>query len=232
MLPPRVDADEKTDDAVQRIAAALGRRAGVRRGAAVDDALTDDPEARTAHAPAPLRRGMRRERECDSVEHARAEQIDLSPAVLLRRSSDELDRHSEILLPRDLQERADIRHGDEVVTAAVTHTRERVVLREERDRGSGRADTSTKRGLEATDTHLHRHTMTFDQRGDPSGRATFLIGKLGIGMDLAGELHQLVGERGGERLHDAVYCPTATFALLDYDGRGGTSDAPPGPHRT
>ena len=106
---------------------------------------------------------MRRERERDAVEDAGAEQIDLPPAVLLRRRSDELDRHPEILLRGDMQERADVRHGDEVVTAAMTDTGERVVLREKRDRGAGRADASTKGGREAADTHLYRHTMTFDQ---------------------------------------------------------------------
>src|SRR5947209_6299193 len=98
---------------------------------------------------------MRRERERDAVEHAGAEQIDLPPAVLLRRRSDELDRHTEIRLRGDVQERADVRHGDEVVTAAVTDAGERVVLCEERDRGAGRSDACAERGFEPTDTHLY-----------------------------------------------------------------------------
>src|SRR5947209_3599593 len=120
---------------------------------------------------------MRREHERDAVEHAGAEQIDLPPAVLLTGRSDGLDRHTEIRLRGDSQERADVRQGYEVVTSAVTDTGERVVRRGECDRGPGRADTSTKRRLEATDTHLHWYAMTLDHRGDPFGGATFLIGE-------------------------------------------------------
>ena len=80
---------------------------------------------------------MRRERERDLVEHARTEEIDLSAAVLLRRRADELERHAEIVFRGRVQEGADVRHGDEVVTAAVTDACQCVVFRDQRDRRSG-----------------------------------------------------------------------------------------------
>jgi hypothetical protein len=131
-----------------------------------------------------------------------------------------------------MQEGADVRHGDQVVTTAMTDSRERVVLRDERDRRSGRTHACAKCRLKATDTHLHLVAVTLKQRRDPCCGATFLVGELRIGMDLAGELDQLVCERRGERLHHAVYCPIAAFPLLASAGRERTSNAPPGPHRT
>jgi hypothetical protein len=77
----------------------------------------------------------------------------------------------------------------------MTDAGERVVLREERDRWSGRADASAKGRLEAADTHLHSDTVALEQRGDACRGATLLIRKLRIVMDLAGESHQLVSER-------------------------------------
>lgn len=232
MLPPGIDAGEETDHSVERVPSALGRRAGVGRRSAVDDALADDAEARAAHAPAPLRRGMARKRERDVVEHPCAEQVDLPATVLFRRRADELDGHPDIVLGRRMQERADVRHGDKVVTTAVADSRKRVVLRDERDRRAGRTHAGPKCRLEATDTHLNLVPVALKQRRDPCCGATLLIGELRIGMDLAGELDQLVGKRRGDRLHDAVYCPIATFPLLASAGRERTSNAPPGPHRT
>ena len=97
-----------------------------------------------------------------------------------------------------MQEGADVRHSDQVVAAAVTDAREGVVLRDERDRGTGRTHTCAKSRLEPTDTHLHLMTMRREQSRYPCGGATLLICELGIGMDLAGQLHQLFGDRGGK----------------------------------
>ena len=170
----------------------------MRRRAAVDHALPDDAETAGAHAPISLSRRVRRQRERDVIENARGEHVDLPATVLLRWSADELDRHTEVLLGGGVQEGADVRHGDEVVTAAVTHAFEGVVLRNERDRRTGRADTRAEGRLEAADTHLHFMTMRLQERGYPCCSATLLVRDLRIGVDLAGELQELFGELGGK----------------------------------
>src|SRR6185369_17213673 len=103
-LAPAVDTNEQPDDAVERVAPALWRRARVRCGAVIHDALSDDAETRPANAPASLCGGMRGQGECDVGKGTGVEQIDLAPAGLLRGRADELDRHTEIVLRRGVQE--------------------------------------------------------------------------------------------------------------------------------
>ena len=71
---------------------------------------------------------MGRERVADVREDARIEQIDLSATVLLGRRPDDLERRRQWSRSgRSKQEGADVRHRDEVVTAAVADAGERVL---------------------------------------------------------------------------------------------------------
>src|SRR6185436_3577971 len=144
-------------------------------------------------------------------EGAGIQQVDLAAAGLFGGCADELDGDVRGAGGRRMQEGADVRHGDEVVTAAVTNAGERVVLGDERERRSGRTDACAKGRLKSADTHLNLVAVALKKHRDPCCGTTFLVCELRIGMDLAGELDQLVDERRGERLHYAVYCPIATI---------------------
>src|SRR5581483_12238321 len=95
----------------------------------------------------------------------RVEQVDLPATVLLGRRADDLDGDLEALrFGRGEQEGADVRHGDEVVAAAVTDTGERVVLGEERHALPRGADARSEGGRQTADAHLHRVPVRAQQR--------------------------------------------------------------------
>src|SRR5206468_9203445 len=114
------------------------------------------------------------------------EQILLPRAVLLGWRADELDREIELRTIRgDIDEGADVGHGDEVVAAAVADLRQRVVLREERQGRSRRGpDARPERGRDAGDAALDFETLVLQQRADAIHRAALLIRELGIIVDL------------------------------------------------
>src|SRR5919197_1335607 len=95
---------------------------------------------------------MRREDGDRALEDAGVDEVDLSPTVLLGRRPDELDTDLELRgLRRGHQERSDVADRYQVVAAPMAYVGERVVLGEERDRGSRRSHTSAEGRLERAD---------------------------------------------------------------------------------
>ena len=154
-----------------------------------------------AHDPACLGGGVRRERRDRLAEDPRPEQPDLAAAALLGRGTDELDRRPEPGgLLRDLEERPDGGHRDEVVAAGVPHGRQGVVLRQQRDRGAqGGPDAGAERGGDAADPALDRMTVSLHERRDALHRAVLLERQLGIAVDLARQRDELACEVGLHR---------------------------------
>jgi hypothetical protein len=103
---------------------------------------------------------MRRQDRDRVTEDARVDEIDLAAAALLRRRTDQLDRDLELLRAlRSQQERADVRHRDEVVSAGVPDLRERVVLGEQCDGGTRRPDACPEGGLDPAELLLDLVTV-------------------------------------------------------------------------
>src|SRR5512132_1980983 len=169
---------------------------------------------------------MGRERVADVREDARIEQIDLSATVLLGRRPDDLERrHQWSRSGRSKQEGADVRHRDEVVTAAVADAGERVVLREQRDALARRADARSERRRETADAALDAMAVPLEQRNDPRRGPLLFVRQLGIGMDLRGEREELLTQGLGDG-HGGVYCLVATFPICLFRARAHPT--PPG----
>jgi hypothetical protein len=138
---------------------------------------------------------MREERGHRVREHAPLEQVDLPAAPFLRRRADQLDPDLEI--PRRGgrgEERADDRHRDEVVTAAMPDVRKGVVLGEQGHRRSRRTHARAERGRKTAQVPLDRVTVLFQKRRDATDGAMLVVGELGIGVDLARQADEVVAE--------------------------------------
>src|SRR5439155_403925 len=133
---------------------------GVRREAFVDDPLHRDPEKPLAHAPVSAGARMREERRHGVLEHAFVEQVDLPAAALLRRRTHELDAGLEVVRSGGgREERADDRHRDEVVTAAVSHVGKGFVLTGKRTQSVGTLVETLPRSVDAV-TRMPRSGVT------------------------------------------------------------------------
>src|SRR5712692_6189524 len=168
----------------------------MRRESLIDDALHHDPEEPLAHAPVAAGARMREERGDGLPEDALVEEVDFPPAALFRRRTDELDPDLEILRVRGGgEERADDRHRDQVVTAAVPNVGQRVVLGEQGNGRTRRADARAERGREAAEIALDLVTVLLEEGGDAADGAVLRVGELGIGVDLARKPDQVLAER-------------------------------------
>src|SRR5207245_7336273 len=102
-----------------------------------------------------------------------------------------------------------------VVPAAMPDIRQRVVLCEERNRGTAlRSDSCTERRLELADPAFDRVAVPFEQCGDRLCGVALLICELGMSVDVTRERHKRQGLRTGERAHRAVHCPSDNFPIL------------------
>ncbi len=146
---------------------------------------------------------MRGQRGHGALEDPGVDEIDLAAAALLGRGADELDPDPEpVRLAGGHQERADIGHRDQVVTAGVTDVGKRVVFREERDRWAFRPDMGAEGGRDAAQVPLDAEAVPLEKAANAIDGATLLVGGLGIGVDLARQRQEVLAEIGlGSRGH-------------------------------
>src|SRR5262249_39128210 len=93
---------------------------------------------------------------------------------------------------------------DHVVTARVTDARERVVLTHDGHRRSvARIQGGPECGIDPGDAALDLEAPGAEKLGEPAGSFDFLIPELGMIVNLAGELLQLIG-RPVQRTRDLI----------------------------
>ena len=81
------------------------------------------------------------------------------------------------------------------MTTAVPHIRKGVVFGEESDGRTRRPDPRAKGGRKTAEVPLDLVAVLLEQCGDAAHRALLLVGELGVGVDLTGELDEVVAER-------------------------------------
>src|SRR5262249_23025592 len=98
---------------------------------------------------------------------------------------------------------------DRVVAARVADRRQRVVLAHDRDRGTlAGLDRRAKRRLDSRDAALDLEALRCEEFGQPGGGLDFLVAELGIVVDPARELLEVVTEavdRGGDRVFEGTH---------------------------
>ena len=109
--------------------------------------------------------------------------------------------------------RADAGGGDDVVAARVADARQGVVLAHD---GDGRAITRLQRGpeggVDARHAALDLEALGAEELDEPAGRLDFLVAELGMVVDLAGELLQLIArpvQRAGDLILDGAHARTS-----------------------
>jgi hypothetical protein len=185
------------------------------------------------------------------LEHAGLDQLDLAAAALLRRRADDLDPPRGQPGAHGGQRRAGAgsRGGDDVVAARVPDAGQRVVLAEDRHgrpRAVG-ADPRPERGRDAADPALDGHPPGREELTEPLARLHFLVGQLGVSVDLPGQRPELLtepvdraldlvlGSVHWDLLHRrGTFCRAAAIgsrarAALPAAPRGGIAPGPTGP---
>src|SRR5439155_4421768 len=125
--------------------------------------------------------------------------------------------------------RAGARGRDRVVTAGVADRRQRVVLAHDRDRRAlAGLERRAKRGLDSSHTALDLESLRGEELGEPAGRLDLLIAELGIVVDPARELLEVVAEavdRRGDRVFEGGHVDSPGVRNLPFRRR---STIPPG----
>src|SRR2546426_336551 len=103
--------------------------------------------------------------------------------------------------------------GDHVVTASVADTGQCVVLTHDGDRRPiARVQRGPERGVDASDAALDLEALGAEELDEPAGRLDFLVAELGMVVDLAGELFQLIArpvQRAGDLILDGAHARTS-----------------------
>ena len=141
--------------------------------------------------------GMNHHRGVDLLENASADQPDLSPAAFFRRRPNDQHAAGHALEQVGQRNPRPGRGGaDQVVPAAVSETAERVIFRQEGDRGPAAVSPGGHKGRRGVrDTNLDREPVFLEQLGEPGHRLALFIRNLRVRVDVAPNLLQLGPER-------------------------------------
>ena len=154
-------------------------------------------------------------RRVDALEDTAANQLHLAAATLLGRRADDVDPAPGKPLAHggQAQAGAGAGRGDHVVTASVADAGQCVVLTHDGDRRPiARVQRGPERGVDASDAALDLEALGAEELDEPAGRLDFLVAELGMVVDLAGELLQLIArpvQRAGDLILDGAHARTS-----------------------
>ena len=127
---------------------------------------------------------MDHHRRVHAGERAAVEEVHFAAAAFFGRRPDHGDGEPELVDERrQRQARADRGRGDDVVTARMTDSGERVVLRADREMQRPISEPTGEGGREFADTRFDRESGIGQQTGRPCARPLLLELQLGEGVD-------------------------------------------------
>ena len=180
----------------------------------------DSHDAEQIHVADPLIEPVDHHRRVHVLEDAGLNQLHLAASALLGRRAHHVDAPLRQPVAHRGQPgaRAGARGRDRVVTAGVTDRRQRVVLAHDRDRRAlAGLDRRAKRGLDAGHAALDLEALRGEELREPGGCLDLLITELGIVVDPARELLEVVAEaidRAGDRVFESGHLHVSLLQAL------------------
>ena len=165
--------------------------------------------------------GVHHERGVDVVERAvPRHQLLAGPALLGGSAEPDHSARQPVLHPREREEGSHPGHRDDVVAAGVADARQRVVLRQDRDRGAvGAADLRAERRLHAVRGAGHGDPLRLDEVGEHGGGPVFLERDLGVRGQVVRPGEERVLEVGDGRAHVVEQFLGCAFGVRGRRGR-------------
>ncbi len=210
LLAQHAHVVEGLDHGVQRVHALPGIGRGVGGLAGELEAYPGDAEQILVQDPAV--EAVNHHCGVHALEHAGLDQLDLAAATLLGRRADHLDAPGRELVAhgRERGARARPRGRDDVVAAGVPDGGQRVVLAQDGDGGAVAGfQGGAERRLDAGHAALDLEALAGEIVRQPAGGLHFLVGQLGIVVDPARELLEIVGETVHRPTNQVLDCAHA-----------------------
>ena len=192
VLAQRGDVDVAEDRGVERVAAQVRCRRGVRRDPVVlDDQALDRQRGQRRQV---VVRRVDHHRDVDVVERAVAQHEDLPAAALFGRGAQDPQATAELLCERrGGQAGTEPGGGDDVVATGVADARQGVVLADHRDGGALGADARAERRVEPVRVARRRDAVGLEHVAEQVVRVVLGEAQLRVVEDAVGHVEQELG---------------------------------------